>query len=172
MTTIDQQLAALLRKINKIQEAAIKAESAADNADSDIRDLGNSTIDELSRDICYAGDKALTARDLIQDVQSMLEVLKDETYDLNSRLTSGAQPPAELKPRHMRFLKVLKKNNGCTVAHMAGTLGVGMGAVYSYVHDLKQLGHKVVIAKKHLYLHDLVTNINPPATSTGNNQEA
>jgi len=55
---------------------------------------------------------------------------------------------------------------------MAGTLGVGMGAIYSYVYDLKRLGHKVVIAKKHLYLHDLITNINPPATSTGNNEEA
>jgi len=172
MTTIDQQLAALLRKINKAQETIEKAISACDNADTDIRNLGNSTIDELTRDICYAGDKCITAKDYCEDISSMLSVLKDETYGLNSRLTAGAQPPAEIKPRHMRFLKVLKKNNGCTVAHMAGTLGVGMGAVYSYVHDLKQLGHKVVIAKKHLYLHDLVTNIYSPATSTGNNQEA
>ena len=172
MTTIDQQLAALLRKMNKAQETIEKAISACDNADTNIRDLGNSTIDELTRDICYAGDKCITAKEYCEDISSMLSVLKDETYELNSRLTSGAQPPAELKPRHMRFLSTLKKNNGCTVAHMAGTLGVGMGAVYSYVYDLKRLGHKVAINKKHLYLHDLISNIHSPATSTGTTEEA
>ena len=63
MTTVDQQLAALLRRINKAQETIEKAATACDNADTDIRDLGNSTIDELTRDICYAGDKCITAKD-------------------------------------------------------------------------------------------------------------
>ena len=172
MTTIDQQLAALLRKINDCKINAEAIYEATENAESDMRECLNSTVETLERDICYAADKADKAQDFTADLLDRLQALTDLAYELNPRLTAGAQPPAELKPRHVRFLKVLKKNNGCTVAHMAGTLGVGMGAVYSYVHDLKQLGHKVVIAKKHLYLHDLISNINPPVNSTGTTEEA
>jgi hypothetical protein len=172
MTTIDQQLAHFLTRLSKIKSTGEDIHGKTYDAESDVRDCVGSTIETLERDIYYAADKANAAHDLTGDLLDMLDELEKAAFELNSRLTSGAQPPAELKPRHTRFLKVLKKNNGCTVAHMAGTLGVGMGAIYSYVYDLKRLGHKVAIKKKHLFLHDLITNINPPVNTTGNNQEA
>ena len=152
MTTVDQQLAALLRRINKIQETVEKAATACDNADTDIRDLGNSTIDELTRDICYAGDKCITAKDYCEDVGSMLQVLKDETYELNSRLTSGAAAPAlEFKTRHRRMLSVLDSNAGCTIEHVAGSLGISVQSVYGYANELKQLGFPVRIKAKRVW---------------------
>ena len=171
MTTIDQQLNALLAKLSKIIIDSEGVVDGCEQAECYARDLSNSTLATIDRDINEAADKADEAHGWAQAMNDRLLDFREELLALNPRLTAGAQPPAELKPRHVRFLSTLKKNNGCTVAHMAGTLGVGMGAVYSYVHDLKQLGHKVVVAKKHLYLHDLVTNIHSPATSTGNNQE-
>jgi hypothetical protein len=172
MTTIDQQLAHFLTRLSKIKSTGEDIFSKTHDAESDTRDCVNSTIETLERDIYYAADKVNAAHDLTGDLLDMLDELETAALQLNPRLTSGAKPPAKLKPRHMKFLKVLKKNNGCTVAHMAGTLGVGMGTVYNYVHTLKQLGHKVSVKKKCLYLHDLITSINPPATSTGNNEEA
>ena len=172
MTTIDQQLGALLAKLSKI---IIDSEGVVDGcelAESYARDLSNSTLATIDRDINEAADKADEALGWAQAMNDRLLDFREELLALNPRLTAGAKPPAKLKPRHMKFLKVLKKNNGCTVAHMAGTLGVGMGTVYNYVHTLKRLGHKVAVKKKCLYLHDLITNINSPATSTGNNQEA
>ena len=152
MTTVDQQLATLLRRITKIQEVVEKADTAADNADSDIRDCVNSTIETLTRDICYAGDKALTARDLMQDVHDMLQALKDETYELNTRLTSGAAAPVlEFKTRHRRMLAVLDSNAGCTIEHVAGSLGISVQTVYGYAHELKQLGFPVRIKAKRVW---------------------
>lgn len=152
MTTVDQQLAHVLRKINKAQETVEKAATACDNADTDIRDLGNSTIDELTRDICYAGDKCITAKDYCEDVGSMLQVLKDETYELNSRLTSGATAPVlEFKTRHRRMLAVLDSNAGCTVEHVAGSLGISVQSVYGYANELKHLGFPVRIKAKRVW---------------------
>lgn len=152
MTTVDQQLAALLRRINKIQEVVEKADTAADNADTDIRDCANSTIETLTRDICYAGDKALTARDLMQDVHDMLAALKDETYELNSRLTSGAAAyPLQFQTRHRRMLAVLDSNAGCTVEHVAGSLGISVQSVYGYANELKHLGFPVRIKAKRVW---------------------
>jgi hypothetical protein len=172
MTTIDQQLAHFLTRLSKIKSTGEDIHGKTYDAESDMRDCVGSTIETLERDINYAADKANAAHDLTGDLLDMLDELETAALELNPRLTTGAQPPAELKPRHVRFLKVLKKNNGCTVAHMAGTLGIGLPAVYSYVHDLKRLGHKVAIKKKHLFLHDLITNINPPVNSTGTTEEA
>jgi hypothetical protein len=172
MTTIDQQLGALLAKFSKIIIDCEGVVDGCEQAESYARDLSNSTLATIDRDINEAADKADEAHGWAQAMNDRLLDLRKELYALNPRLTSGAQPPAELKPRHTRFLSTLKKNNGCTVAHMAGTLGVGMGAVYSYVYDLKRLGHKVAVRKKCLYLHDLITNINPPVNSTGTNEEA
>ena len=152
MTTVDQQLAALLRRINKAQETIEKAATACDSADTDIRDLGNSTIDELTRDICYAGDKCITAKDYCEDVGSMLQVLKDETYELNSRLTSGAAAyPLQFQTRHRRMLAVLDANAGCTVEHVAGSLGISVQSVYGYANELKHLGFPVRIKAKRVW---------------------
>jgi hypothetical protein len=172
MTTIDQQLAHFLTRLSKIKSTGEDIHGKTHDAESDMRDCVGSTIETLERDIYYSADKVNAAHDLTGDLLDMLDELEKAAFEFNSRLTTGAQPSVELKPRHVRFLKVLKKNNGCTVAHMAGTLGIGLPAVYSYVHDLKQLGHKVAVKKKHLYLHDLITNINAPVNTTGNNQEA
>ena len=72
MTTVDQQLSALLRKINKAQETVGKAATECDNANTNIGDLNNSTIETLTRDICYAGDKCDTAKDYCDDVTGTL----------------------------------------------------------------------------------------------------
>ena len=152
MTTVDQQLAHLLRKINKAQEAVQKAATECDNANTNIGDLNNSTIETLTRDICYAGDKCDTAKDYCDDVYDMLQVLKEETYELNSRLTSRATAPVlEFKTRHRRMLAVLDANAGCTIEHVAGSLGISVQSVYGYANELKQLGFPVRIKAKRVW---------------------
>ena len=152
MTTVDQQLAALLRKINKAQETVGKAATECDNANTNIGDLNNSTIETLTRDICYAGDKCDTAKDYCDDVYDMLQVLKEETYELNSRLTSRATAPVlEFKTRHRRMLAVLDANAGCTIEHVAGSLGISVQSVYGYANELKQLGFPVRIKAKRVW---------------------
>lgn len=152
MTTVDQQLAALLRKINKAQETVGKAATECDNANTNIGDLNNSTIETLTRDICYAGDKCDLAKDYCDDVYDMLQVLKEETYELNARLTTGAAAPVlEFKTRHRRMLAVLDSNAGCTIEHVAGSLGISVQSVYGYANELKHLGFPVRIKAKRVW---------------------
>jgi len=152
MTTIDQQLAHFLRKINDCKTNAEAVFEACENAESDVRDCTNSTIETIERDICYAADKVNKAQDFTADLLDRLQALGDLAYEFNARLTSGATAPVlEFNTRHRRMLAVLDANAGCTIEHVAGSLGISVQTVYGYAHELKQLGFPVRIKAKRVW---------------------
>ena len=152
MTTVDQQLAHVLRKINDCKTNAEAVFEACENAESDMRDISNSTIETIERDIHYAADKANKAQDFTADLLDRLQALTDLAYELNSRLTSGAAAyPLQFQTRHRRMLAVLDANAGCTVEHVAGSLGISVQSVYGYANELKHLGFPVRIKAKRVW---------------------
>ena len=152
MTTIDQQLSALLAKFTK---AIIDCEGIVDackDAENYTRELSNSTIETIDRDINEAADKADEAQGWAEAMNDRLLELREEIYGLNSRLTSGAAAtPLQFQTRHRRMLAVLDSNAGCTVEHVAGSLGISVQSVYGYANELKHLGFPVRIKAKRVW---------------------
>lgn len=152
MTTVDQQLAALLAKFSKTIIDCEGIVDACKDAENYTRDLSNSTLMTIDRDINEAADKADEAQGWAEAMNDRLLELREEIYGLNSRLTSGAAAyPLQFQTRHRRMLAVLDANAGCTVEHVAGSLGISVQSVYGYANELKHLGFPVRIKAKRVW---------------------